>query len=195
MTRTHPTVLPTGRVLLPLYSDGFNLSLVAYTDDLGESWQASSPIVGYGPTQPSLVRRTDGTLVAYLRDEGNPPERVQVSTSRDDGVTWSPATDIEIPNPSSSLEVIVLDSGHWLMIANDIERTRGRLSALLSDDEGRSWKWRRRIEPVDKEGQAFGYPSVIQTRDGQIHMTYSRTTRTGRTIQHTTVNLDWLQQP
>ncbi|GAJ02872.1 unnamed protein product, partial [marine sediment metagenome] len=29
MTRTHPIILPDGRILLPLYSDGFNLSIIA----------------------------------------------------------------------------------------------------------------------------------------------------------------------
>jgi len=191
MTRIHPLVLPEGRWLLPLYSDGFNLSLIAITDDLGATWRTSAPIVGYGPTQPSLVLRKDHTLAAYLRDEGAPPQRVQVSTSTDQGETWSPARDTDIPNPSSSLEVIALTDGRWLMIGNDTEEGRHRLTALLSDDEGASWKWKRRIEPADAEGQSFGYPSVIQTRDGLVHVTYSRTTSRGRTIQHTTVNPAW----
>jgi predicted neuraminidase len=192
MTRIHPLVLPEGRWLLPLYSDGYNLSLIAITDNLGETWKASSPIVGYGPTQPSLVLRQDNTLVAYMRDEGGPPQRVQVSTSEDRGETWSPARDTEIANPSSSLEVISLADGRWLMIGNDTEDGRHRLTALVSDTEGATWNWKRRIEPVNAEGQSFGYPSVIQSRDGMIHLTYSRTTARGRTIQHTTVNVEWL---
>jgi len=192
MTRIHPLVLPQGRWLLPLYSDGFNLSLIAITDDHGVNWRASAPIVGYGPTQPALVRRQDGTLTAYMRDEGGPPQRVQVSTSRDHGESWSPPLDTDIPNPSSSLEVIALHDGRWLMIANDTEEGRHRLTALVSEDEGASWKWKRRIEPADPQGRTFEYPSVIQARDGLIHLTYSRTAPGGRTIQHTTLNIAWL---
>ena len=33
MTRINPTVLPSGRILLGLYSDGFNVSLCAISDD------------------------------------------------------------------------------------------------------------------------------------------------------------------
>lgn len=62
MTRIHPVVLPCGRYLLPLYSDGFNVSLAAYSDDAGETWQVSAPIIGEGPIQPSFVRKQDGTL-------------------------------------------------------------------------------------------------------------------------------------
>ena len=175
MTRIHPLVLPTGRILLPLYSDGFNLSLIAISDDAGDTWRASLPIVGYGPTQPSLVLKKDGTIVAYLRDEGNPPQRVQCATSGDGGESWSTATDIDIPNPSSSLEVIALNDGRWLMVGNDTEEGRHRLTACLSDDEGASWKWKRQIEPADAAGKSFGYPSLIQARDGRIHITYSRT--------------------
>ena len=42
MTRTQPLMLDSGRILLPLYSDGFNVSLMAYTDDNGETWNASA---------------------------------------------------------------------------------------------------------------------------------------------------------
>lgn len=193
MPRIHPTVLPNGRILLPLYSDGFNLSLVGITDDLGKTWKASGPIVGYGPTQPSIVRKKNGALVAYLRDEGAAPQRVQVTTSRDDGETWTPSMDIGIPNPSSSLEVLALKDGRWLMLCNDTEQGRRRLVLVVSNDEGATWKRKRQVEPANDNGRSFEYPSIIQSRDGLIHMTYTRKADTGKTIAHCTVNLDWLE--
>lgn len=193
MTRIHPFVLPSHRILLPLYSDGFNISLVAISDDDGKNWRASSPIVGLGPTQPTLVRRKDGAIVAYLRDSGDAPGRVQVSTSRDDGESWSAAVDTDIPNPDSSLEVVALKDGHWLMIHNDTEEGRHRLTASLSDDEGATWKWRRVLEPPARTGgreeaMTFAYPSVIQTPDGLVHMTYSYSTAKGNSIRHAILN-------
>ena len=192
MTRIHPITLPSGRILLPLYSDGFNVSLVAISDDDGETWRASLPIVGLGPIQPSLVRKTDGTVVAYCRDSGEAPNRVLMSTSNDDGESWSAAVDTDIPNPGSSLEVIELKSGHWLMVCNDTEQGRHRLTAFLSDDEGETWKWKRQLEPRYERGKSFGYPSVIQTRDGLIHMTYSLSTDLGQSIRHCVVNNEWI---
>ena len=193
MPRIHPITLPSGRILLPLYSDGFNLSLIAISDDDGETWRASLPIVGSGPQQPSLVQRVDGTIVAFLRDTGDLPYRIQISTSMDEGETWSAATDLEIPNPDSSLEVLPLEDGHWLLICNDTEDNRRQLTAYLSEDEGETWKWKRRVEPSGNVGGTFSYPSIIQTRDGFIHITYSITTKEGASIRHCVINEEWVK--
>jgi predicted neuraminidase len=98
-TRTHPVELPSGRILLPLYSDGFSMSLMGISDDSGKTWFASEPIVGYGNIQPSVVRKKDGMLVAYMRDNGPAPKRIHMSTSKDEGMTWAPAEDTQFPNP------------------------------------------------------------------------------------------------
>lgn len=194
MTRTSPLTLPTGRILLPLYSDGFNACLMAISDNDGETWRASSPIVGLGPIQPAVVRKNSGELVAYCRDSGSLPQRVLVSRSSDDGETWSPAVDTEIPNPGSSLAVLALADGKWIMVANDTEQGRHRLTVLLSSDEGKTWDTKRTIEPSDAQGRTFGYPSAIQTSDGLIHVTYSYTTETGRCIRHCKMNAEWIRK-
>ena len=59
--RCKPTVLPSGRILLPLYSDTFSISIMAISDDQGISWRASQPLIGFGNIQPSVLRRNDGT--------------------------------------------------------------------------------------------------------------------------------------
>jgi len=192
MPRVHPLQLNNGRILLPLYSDGFNISLIAISDDDGATWHASRPIVGSGPQQPSLIQRSDAAIVAYMRDTGDLPGRIQTSVSLDDGESWSIPVDLDIPNPDSSVEIIPLKSGKWLLVCNDTEDSRAQLTAYVSDDEGESWKWRRQIEPSDDEGESFGYPSVIQARDGLIHLTYTYRGPKGKTIRHTTVNEEWL---
>ena len=53
-----PTVLKSGRILLPLYSDTFSVSLMAMSDDQGASWFAGRPLAGYGNIQPgSMLKR------------------------------------------------------------------------------------------------------------------------------------------
>jgi len=193
MTRTHPTILPGGRILLPLYSDGYNVCLIAISDDNGKHWRASKPIVGLGPIQPSIVRKKDGTLIAYMRDSGNAPQRVLTSTSTDDGESWSPAIDTNIPNPGSSLEAIALKDGRWVMAFNDTENGRHRLAVALSDDEGKTWKWKRYIGRSDNRQKSFGYPSIIQAADGMLHLTYSYKERGQATICHCTFRADWIK--
>lgn len=195
MTRTHPITLPGGRILLPLYSDGYCLSLTAISDDGGKNWRAGLPMVGLGLNQPCIVRKKNGTLVAFMRDEGNLPMRVPMSVSEDDGQSWSYAVDTDIPNPSTSLEVIALQNGNWVMAFNDTEEGRHSLAAALSEDEGKTWKWKKHIE-LDKKGKgSFSYPSLIQTRDGMLHVTYSyRVGEKNRTIKHSQFNEEWIKE-
>jgi len=194
-TRTHPLELPSGRILVPMYSDGFSFGIMAISDDGGLNWTGSEPIIGYGGVQPSVVRKNDGTLVAYLRDNGPPPKRAQISYSKDDGVSWTPAVDSDVLNPGTSLEAIRLRNGDWIMAYNDIERGRHSLVAAISDDEGATWKWRRHLDgnPSQPGNVQYHYPSVIQARDGFIHVTYSYFVPEGKAIKHARFNEDWVK--
>ncbi|PWJ57772.1 putative neuraminidase [Dyadobacter jejuensis] len=172
MTRIKPIQLASGRIILPLYSDGFNLSLMAISDDDGDTWTPSLPVVGRGPIQPAIAKSKNGDLVAYMRDSGDYPPKVHRSVSTDDGLTWSATQKTNIPN-TASVELLTLQDGKWAFLGNDIYDGRYRLSLYLSDDEGASWKGRLLIEehPADEGG--YSYPALIQTADGMLHMTYS----------------------
>ncbi|MCB9206363.1 MAG: exo-alpha-sialidase [Ignavibacteriales bacterium] len=191
MTRIHPLILDNGRILLPLYSDGYNISICAISDDNGENWYESLPIVGKGNIQPSFVQKEDKTIVAYMRDSGDEPGRIMMAESKDNGESWSFANDSEIPNPGASVESIKLKSGNWLLIYNDLEDGRYSLAAAISDDEGKTWKWKKHLEN-SKEG-GFSYPSVIQSKEGKINVTYSyHIGREKRSIKHVAFDENWI---
>lgn len=194
-TRTHPLELPSGRILVPMYSDGYSFGIMAISDDGGRTWSASEPIVGAGCIQPSVVRKKDGTLVAYLRDNGPPPKRAHISYSKDDGVSWTLARDTEIPNPGTSIEVVKLRSGDWIAVYNDLEKGRYSLVAALSGDEGATWKWKRHLDgrPDRPSANQYHYPSVIQSKDGWIHVTYSYFAPEGKSIKHVRLNEEWVK--
>lgn len=196
MARAHPTWLDDNRLLLPLYSDGFNFSLMAITGDGGATWKVSEPIIGASNVQPTVVRRKDGTLVAYFRDNGPPPKRVMVSESQDEGMTWSAVQDTAVADPGAGVEVMKLKSGRWLLINNDVERGRNRLSIHVSEDEGKSWLAARSLEddPPGPTAGSYSYPSVLQTRDGIIHATYSFSPGGGKgeSIKHIRFTEEWL---
>src|SRR5690242_18708168 len=166
---------------------------MAISDDGGATWRASGPLVTAGGIQPSVVRKNDGTLAAFMRDNGPPPKRIQVSYSHDDGVTWSVGVDTELPNPGAGIEAIRLHNGNWVMVYNDTERDRNSLALSISDDEGKTWKWTRHLEKA-ATGQ-FHYPSIIESRDGLLHISYSYYTAEGQAIKHAVVNLEWVKTP
>ena len=191
MTRTHPTILDNGKILLPLYSDGFNFGLIAISEDDGNTWKSSLPIIGRGLNQPSLVVRKDGSIDAYMRDDGDEPGRILVSHSEDEGYSWTYGMKSDIPNPGASLEVIRLKSGKWLMVYNDVDDGRYSLAVAISDDEGKSWKWKKNLENI-KTG-SFSYPSVIQSKNGNIHITYTyRFLDDEKTIKHISFAEKWV---
>jgi predicted neuraminidase len=172
-TRAHPFVLDGRRLIVPLYSDGFSISLMNISDDWGQTWHVSTPLIGAGNIQPSIVQRKDGSLYTLMRDNGPAPKRLHQSESRDRGETWSAVTDSDLPNPGSGTEIIGLRNGHWMLASNDLERGRHRLMIQISDDEGRTWKWKRALEFAPDEGGRFHYPSIIQAKDGTLHASYS----------------------
>ena len=107
MTRLHPIMLSDTRMMLGLYSDVFNGSMAAFTGDWGKTWEFSDAILALGNIQPSFVKKRDGAIMAYMRDNGL-PQRIRTSESKDGGMTWSAVGQSEIRNPGSSVECIAL---------------------------------------------------------------------------------------
>lgn len=214
MTRLQPIILKSsphkGRILLPLYNDSLKMSLCAISDDDGLTWTPSLPIVGRGNIQPALLEKENGDIVAFMRDAGG-EYKIQTSTSKDNGYSWSAAEYIDIPNPNSSVEVKALKDGRWVMICNDMTNFvktntgccdgRQQLSLYTSDDEGKNWVKKMMFEDdtnkpnkIEKRGR-FHYPSMIQTQDGMLHIVYTYNKRetpyedsNDNTIKHVVVD-------
>jgi predicted neuraminidase len=188
--RCKPTVLPSGRILLPLYTDTFSISIMAISDDGGATWFAGKPILGFGNIQPSVLRRKDGALVAYMRENGV-TGRIRSSESHDDGVTWGVVTSISLPNPGSGVDALRLNSGRWIIVCNDTSDGRNSLAVAVSNDEGLSWNIARHLE--QESSGSFHYPVVIQTRDERIHVVYSYFVDGGKSMKHVEFSEDWLE--
>lgn len=189
MSRIKPLLLEDNRIILPLYSDGYNLSLCAISDDDGETWRPSKPIVGRGPIQPALALKKNGDIVAFMRDSGDAPPRVHKSVSTDKGESWSYSVKTEIPN-TASVELLVLQDGRWAFVGNDIEDGRYRVVLMFSDDEGETWNRKEYLENDPAQGGgSYSYPSLIQSPDGLLHISYSsRTSETEKSIKHLLVD-------
>ncbi len=187
------------RMIVPLYSDGLDCTLFALTDDGGQNWQFSNPVLGGAGIQATIAFKKDGTLVAYLRDNGPPPQRMQRTESRDNGLTWTIPKDDILPNPGAGFDMVTLSTGEWLIVFNDQEDGRYDLTAAISSDDGKTWKWKKQIEhDSSQENPASShYPSVIEGRDGQIHVVYSFHRNNGKpkkTIRHATFPISWVKE-
>lgn len=188
MTRIKALRLRNGRIVLPLYSDGFSFSMVALSDDDGETWHPSLPIVGRGNVQPALVQKKNGSITAYMRDNGDAPPRVQMSESADLGQSWTAAQKTEIPN-TASVELIALKDGRWALVVDDEEDGRYRLCLYISDNEGKTWKWKNTLENNPDKKARYSYPGLIQTDDGLLHISYSyQTQNPGESIKYLVVD-------
>ena len=201
-TKNKAIFLDNGRMVLPLYSDGFSFSLMALTDDGGAHWQFSQPLVAPGNIQPSIAIKKDGTLVAYMRDNGPPPKRLMISESSDQGVTWSMVRDSQLPNEGSGADVVTLKNGHWVLAYNDTEDGRHSLVVSISLDEGKTWSHTRHLEFDKRESDIAtqsSYPSIIEGKEGIIHVIYSFHRRDmngepNETIKYARIDEQWIME-
>lgn len=187
--RCKPTQLPSGRILLPLYTDTYSISIMAITDDHGLTWRASKPLLGFGNIQPTVLRRNDGTLVAYMRENGL-SGKIRMAESKDEGETWGPVGVADLPNPGSGVDGVRLSNGKWLLVYNDTQEGRNRLAVSLSMDEGRTWTVTRHLE--DAPSGSYHYPAVIQGTDGKIHAVYSYFVEGGKSMKVASFDEAWL---
>lgn len=192
--RIHPIMYSPTKMLVPL-SGSWGAGICAITEDWGATWRMSLPMAGMGGSQPALVRKRDGTLVAYLRAQ----PRVHMSTSPDGGESWTPVVATDLPCPSSSVEAVTLRNGHWVMVHNDTDRGKGRyrLAVRSSTDEGATWSAPRYLEndPEPQSGDPieYSYPSLIETRDGLLHVTHTwRNNDRGECIKHVVFREEWI---
>ena len=185
------------RMIVPLYSDGFDCSLFAITDDGGENWSYSNPVLGGAGIQPTIAIGKDSLLVAYLRDNGPSPNRMQRTESQDKGLTWTIAKDDILPNPGAGFDVATLSTGEWVMVFNDTEEGRHNLSLAVSDDDGKTWKWKKSIEnDLSEKPTSSHYPSIIADAQDRLHITYSyhrNDIKPGRTVKYVSFPLGYLK--
>jgi predicted neuraminidase len=186
-------------MIVPLYSDGFSFSLMAYTDNWGETWEFSEPLVGAGNIQPAIAQTESGDLIAYMRDNGPSPKRLHMSRSTDNGKTWSLVEDSKIPNPGAAVDIVTLENDNLVLVYNDTKDGRHSLAVALSENDGKTWQWKRKLEFDESDRpKTGGYPAMIQGRDGDLHITYSyrlpeRDGKERKTIKYVKISEDWIR--
>lgn len=173
-------VLVNGVLICPSSTEksGWKFHL-EYTKDQGRTWSRSEPlndpkiITGI---QPSLLLYKGGRMQLLGRSQNRSVNEVW---STDGGKTWSAMRASSLPNNNSGTDAVTLQDGRQLIVYNhvkpDSSLPRGKgartpLNVAISND-GKTWKAVLMLE--DSPVSQYSYPSVIQTRDGMVHIVYT----------------------
>jgi alpha-L-rhamnosidase len=150
-----------------------------YTGDWGKTWTKSEPIndgIEYSAIQPSILKYRDGDLQVIGRTRNTV---IFQSWSKDNGKTWSEMSALDLPNNNSGTDAVALKDGRQLLVYNhvlpDSTWVRGKgprtpLNVSLSK-EGK--KWYAALVLEDSPISQYSYPSVIQSKDGMVHIVHT----------------------
>ncbi|HVC96489.1 MAG TPA: sialidase family protein [Pirellulales bacterium] len=174
--KNKPLELDDGTILAPTSVESYRAwaCWVERSGDGGKTWTKHGPIFhpehAEGIIQPSILRRTDGSLFMLARSTRRIGQICR-STSLDAGCTWSPAEAIkDLPNPNSGIDAVTMADGRHALVYNPTHIGRTPLVLALSADDGATWKT---IHVLEDAAGEYSYPAVIQAADGSLHMTYT----------------------
>lgn len=189
-----PTVLSNGKWALPTAVWEFaepkldELKSARFSNITVSPDQGASFVLRGGADVPDrcfdehmIVELKDGRLWMLVRTLYG----IGQSFSSDEGRTWTPGEDSGLGGPNSRFFIRRLSSGNLLLINHaDIPpaeavklrqegktwRTRTRLTALLSVDDGKSWKGGLTLDERD----SVTYPDGAEDKHGVIRIIYDR---------------------
>jgi predicted neuraminidase len=121
-----------------------------------------------GIIQPSIIYLGGKHLRMYARSRSL-ASKIAVADSMDNGLTWTQARYLDLPNNNSGIDAVALKDGRVVMIFNNTTVGRTPLNLAVSTD-GEHFRVFATLE--DTVGQ-YSYPAIIQNPDGSLEMTYT----------------------
>lgn len=112
-----------------------------------------------------VTELSDGRLMMLIRTLYG----IAVSYSYDRGLSWTKAEDSKLGGPCSRFSITRLKSGRHLLVNHYNFNGRNNLTALLSDDDCKTFKYSLLLD----ERRQVSYPD-IQEHNGYIYITYDR---------------------
>lgn len=203
-----PHLLPGGRVLSAAHEQPGLIAKPYYTDDpLGISgWRAGAiENLPHAPDitrelEPSSYVRRDGAVVMVFRDQGKSFRKL-ASLSYDRGMTWSQATETNMPDSRSKQSAGNLPDGTAFQVNNPTSsRDRMPLAMILSRDgvafetaylirAGETDLQPRRFEGKYKN-LGYSYPKSVVWK-GALYIAY---TTNKEDVQYSRIPLSSIQQ-
>lgn len=140
-------------------------TIVYASVDKGQTWQirggAYAP-QAYNFDETMAVELTDGRLWMLIRNSSG---KLLESYSEDGGYTWTDAVYTDIVNPCSRFYIDRLPSGNLILINNNTASGRDKMTAFISEDDGKTWKYQCLLD----DRPSTTYPDAGITDDGVIY--------------------------
>jgi len=176
--KNQPVALSNGTLICPtsVEGDGWKIHF-ELSPDGGKTYKMGGAVPAAADLkaiQPTILLHKDGTIQALSRSQN----RAILSTeSKDGGLSWSTLEATALPNNNSGIDGVTLADGRQLLVYNHVlppaGETKGERSPLnvAVSPDGKDWYAALVLED-DHAGQ-YSYPSVIQSKDGMVHIVYT----------------------
>ena len=173
-----PTILSTGEWLNPI--DIFSADRKAtdprfikgpkvyVSTDQGASWafRAALDMPDVTFAEHMITERKDGSLWLLARTSYG----IAQSTSTDHGQTWSRGEPFTREmNVNTRFFLRRLKSGRTLLVVNNDPKARKQLTAMLSDDDGRTFPHKLLLDE-----RKTSYPDGTESADGSLYLIYDQ---------------------
>ena len=177
-----PIVVKSGEWLFPIavWNDGIRVlseeydtkitekgSFVYATNDCGKTFQklGFADVKDRHYDEHMILEMKDGSLRMFVRTKYG----IGASNSYDGGRSWSKDFDTGYGGPCSRFHITRLRSGRILLINHFKFSGRNNLTAMLSEDEGKTFPYKLLLDERE-----VSYPDAKEADDGFIYVTYDR---------------------
>jgi len=178
-----PTVLSTGEWLFPLavWNEDRTWNFPGFCSQIAEKGSYAYLSIDEGKTfkqlgcatiknrsfdENMILEMKDGSLRMFVRRH----DGIGAANSFDGGMHWSEDFDTGYGGPSSRFHIRRLKSGRILLINHFDFDKRNNLTAMLSEDDGKTFPYKLLLD----ERYKVSYPDAKEAEDGFIYITYDR---------------------
>jgi predicted neuraminidase len=189
--KNKPIELADGTILCPSSTEKIEDGNVYWqvhfekSRDEGKTWEVIGAIndgVEFDAIQPSILTLSPGELLVLCRSREG---AVTQSRSFDGGNSWSDMSASNLPNPNAGTDATTLQDGRHIIVYNHTNRGnafpsgRNMLNISISED-GTTWK---PVATLERKRGEYSYPSVMQAKDGMLHITYTYDRKSVRYVE------------
>lgn len=183
-TKNKPLQISSTAVITPFSAEHSNKTSqvnMEISDGQFQNWKAITVAdpMKLQAKQPALLKMDNLSIVALCRTSTG---KIARTTSSDAGESWTPLESTNLPMIDSGLDAITLRDGGCLLAYNpgeapknpkDTDPREPRCPLVVSfSNDTKTWTPIATLEDRPTRW-GYAYPSLLQTSDGRIHVTYT----------------------